>query len=485
MNKINELRRQLILRLIVFENELYGQLEMVEALLLGRLTTAQASAWLGSLDVGTLSAVAKISIQFSKYCQTWLNIGGVGVQSTTTKLPSDPLELIFDIGGLSGIKIPNLRTPSTRQGILDIGGVGVVGNARRDNVKALAISVKETSLYFQGRALVQPYGIPMYGELKVCPKTWQGILSCNNIPEHLFGVFEEGNNLIFTTPISLRENPHGLISSLIVGNCIASGGPRLKQGYGIGKELGFSCEMDGVGFAILRAEHPFGELAQYNLFSKTLISVASDVKHLYGAPIVIEGGAWGYIDVTITKAVVGKIGFDYFIQGKCFTRFGDEIKGIMASSQGGVKMITQAGVKNAKRALSILNIPSKSVIIAPELIPSLSVKTKSMIGGLEYKNIIRTRYGEALMVPGPLIPFTDGMGVESIVSYQKRDSIYGSMPVKAKTAIEPTIDSVIVLTYQIIHDDEDGEIYEIQTKYHKDNEGVALMGWRYFNELIE
>jgi hypothetical protein len=93
MNKFIELRRQLILRLIVFEYDLFGQLEMVEAMLLGKLSTAQTSAWLESLDFGSLAAVAKVSVQFSKYSKMWMGLyEGVDVRAASTKLTSEPLD---------------------------------------------------------------------------------------------------------------------------------------------------------------------------------------------------------------------------------------------------------------------------------------------------------------------------------------------------------------------------------------------------------
>jgi hypothetical protein len=68
MNKFTELRRQLILRLIVFEHDLFGYLDILEALFVSKLTTAQTAGLLSTLDTDTLKAVAKASLYFSYYC---------------------------------------------------------------------------------------------------------------------------------------------------------------------------------------------------------------------------------------------------------------------------------------------------------------------------------------------------------------------------------------------------------------------------------
>lgn len=459
---------------------------MIEAMLFGELTTAQASSWLESLDVGTLTAVAKASIQFSKYCQIWIGLyDGIGVRAMPEKLRSKPLDQILDIGGLSWVSPPGVANSSVKTGMFDIGDIKVSSKARSDRVKTLAISVKEAGLFFQGRALVQPFGESLYGELKVYPKTWQGIISRADFLQPLYGLFQDGNNPVFKTQTTLSREPKHPFGFVGIGAVFFLGKPATDITIPLEAGLSFSSHAYGVGTTTLEVKHLRSLMKNYNLFTKTLISKAADVKHPKGGPIVIQDGSRGYIDVTITKTVAGNIGFDLFVRGGSVTFFGERIKSLFVSSLEGIEANAHAEIKEAKSVSCMLKICSESITSMPEKIPSVSAKSFSRMGGLLYRNILRVRDGESVLAPGLIIPFTDGMGVGAIVSYQKRKGTYGSMPVKTKTAIEPVVDSVVVLTYEIVYDDEEGEIYEIQTKYHKDNEGVALMGWRYFNELIE
>jgi hypothetical protein len=123
------------------------------------------------------------------------------------------------------------------------------------------------------------------------------------------------------------------------------------------------------------------------------------------------------------------------------------LRPLLASSLDDLWIKANAEVKNSKNILSILKISSEDTISVPDLVPSIPIPAFSRLGGLKYENILRTRYGAALLVPGPIVPLTDGVGINATTSYQKRDSIYGLAPIKAKTAMDPVIDSVIVLTY--------------------------------------
>lgn len=486
MNKFTELRRQLILRLIVFEYDLFGQLEMVEAMLLGKLTTAQTSAWLESLEFGSLTAVAKVSVQFSKYSQMWMGLyEGVDVRATSTKLDSKPLDQVIDIGGLSWIKPPGCANSSAESSVFSIGGAGVYGNAKYDRVKALTISIKETGLRLQGSALVQPYGDSLYGELKVYPKTWQGIISYEDSPEHLYGIFESGKELAFCTQSTIKENPTHCFGSVGTGDLLFSSLLRIDEVARLKGELVFSSLGFGVGTTVLQVKHLAAFTENYNMFSKILITKIENTKHPRGEAVIIQDASRGYIDVTITRIIAGKIGFDFSTRGKSTVVLEQNLRPLLVSFLDDLKIKATAEVKNSKNILSVLEISSEGTVSVPGLIPSIPIPAFSKLGGLKYKSIPRTRYGAALLVPGPIVPLMDGVGINATTSYQKRDSIYGLALVKARTAMDPVIDSVTVLTYQIINDDEEGEIYEIQTDYHKEGDGAVLMGWRYFNELIE
>jgi hypothetical protein len=142
-------------------------------------------------------------------------------------------------------------------------------------------------LRLQGSALVQPYGDSLYGELKIYPKTWQGIISYEDSPEHLYGIFEGGKELAFCTQSTIKENPFHCFGSVDTGALLFSGLLGIDEVARLKGELVFSSLGFGVGSTVLRVKHLAALTENYNIFSKILISKAENIEHPRGKPVVI------------------------------------------------------------------------------------------------------------------------------------------------------------------------------------------------------
>jgi hypothetical protein len=57
MNRINDLRRNLILRLLVFEYDLYGFIELLDTIILGEAHTIKSIAAFAQPSVGELKLI--------------------------------------------------------------------------------------------------------------------------------------------------------------------------------------------------------------------------------------------------------------------------------------------------------------------------------------------------------------------------------------------------------------------------------------------
>jgi hypothetical protein len=76
MDKLNSLRRNLLLRLIVFECEVVGYLELLETLLIGKATVADYKKLFGQLDLSQdkLTALHNAAIDVTKQLKGNLEI---------------------------------------------------------------------------------------------------------------------------------------------------------------------------------------------------------------------------------------------------------------------------------------------------------------------------------------------------------------------------------------------------------------------------
>ena len=92
MDKLSKLRRSLILRLIVFELDLYGKLDIIEPFILGTATalTEYLKKIEGSLTLQDFSAVAKAKLGFPRYANGIIKEISLSIDGTSVAIPVSP-----------------------------------------------------------------------------------------------------------------------------------------------------------------------------------------------------------------------------------------------------------------------------------------------------------------------------------------------------------------------------------------------------------
>ena len=509
MNKFTELRRQLILRLIVFEYDLFGYLDIIETFLLGNLTQTQALGILGAMSADALKAVAKASTYFSYYSFGQMNMGGIGVRGRHSLSDSEPLKQQLCIGPLVAVSNTQTREPLSREPIVDIGGIGTAVTTRYCTTKSIAFTFKEQGLYLSGYGMVQPFGTSMWGTIPIYPKKWQVAPHCAQATSSVEYLLNFSSDAGYISNLRLVENPFALHGFVDLDKFCLNGFVYTTAPYGLLGKLNVSGQL--LHGLLSSRDSLLGISSQTKfgfLFKKQAMTITTEVHHLGGekafsislpkicgnvlpttkkrwSSVKIVEELYGYIDITIVKNVSGRIGSFTIFDGALKKVDKEDLKGVHGIELNG------ASLTGVWKILDVV-FGHGQLFWAPQLFqPKLSIAqpmstyTELTAGALLLSGFAQRRAGEQVMGIVRNFVFKDGIGVVSLPSYQAMVDMFGLFAFDTNIDFACKGEGHVTLTYDISFDEEAGEIYNIQSNYHTKQDDITYIGWRYIQTLIE
>ena len=461
MDKISRLRRELIFRLIVFEYDLYGHLDLVEPFILGTADAVAARLAKGTLVPEDLSAIAKASLHFSKYARGELGIDGMLVNALYRKLPSAAYKREFNIGGMAVDLFPQYGKVVAIDGAiypsLSICGYaeeGPSGNSR------------------EGRILVYSNQWDAKSTIAYPSLNLQGIMKKKSMQaEQAKATIGNSLPLYHLGAVTFSESTFGyaFVSHI------------LKHLYGKTKE---DILLRGNAIYCTKIRTGTGQTLEDLLLLGNLATVDSISAESSCLDSILMKG---YINLQITKNIYGTLFSFASLSGRL--RVYTEGQGLQSHKgmfiEGSEKILGFAPVLGCCPLQGVLN---NSIVMgqAYSRLGKVAAYKRQFYTGQEYFNTLPRIRTEENLMPLKKEFLHSSMIADSRPSYQWREGIYGRLTFSCGQSIDALSELHTTMDYEIIPDEEfGGDTYEITTKYHKENEGLVEIGWRYFGYLIE
>lgn len=457
MNELYQLRRNLLIRLVASQCYLEGCLQLVDDLLFGNATTVQAVIAGGRVSTDTLQAIANAKIRYANFCKGLLNIGGIGVNTE------------YQLG-----------TSSPLLSYLNFGAIGIEHAYRIGKTRPLGGSIAFSSTICGLPNLDTPKRFTL-GELIIEPEIWQASSTIDTNLQHVIG-FLKKNVEAHAEAESVVNTSHAY--GEIKTQLIAINQPTLfetvKQQRGI------------LTIPILTSGKPNVRQQLYQIASDLNILSCSSLpaQATTGKPLGRHGeesvavGLSGFIDLRITKVLygvlptgavraIGNIRTLQDIQSYPRTFFERAMTPIGVANV----LQTNAQYGDLKTEISIQGLGQAARALNYESI--FSVDNDGHIA------ICSIRSG------GELMPLQRVFSQESFVavtepSYQQRSGINGQLIIPDDFSGQTDAELHSTMSYYVEPDEENGgDTYHIETKYHKNIDGIVSIGWQYFGYLIE
>lgn len=463
MNKLYRLRRELVLRLIVFEYDLYGQLELLNDIMFGTPTAVEARLATGQLDPGTIQVVSKAILQYSVFISGTLNIEDFQIAHNAIYGASEALASINGIGGILANLIANYATPIAASGQLPIYtnmfGSGMIDSPRRYRS----------------------------GEIVISAEDWAALLTLDSDPIHSYALLKKKGPILdgmAGVVATVQENEHLygkiIIQDLLLKALAATGAPSsVKSSAYISTLLS--------GNTIQTNKLKFGG-GQVNQLDALLAPAAIDTGQSRATSSRLMTGNLvmrGQVNSQITKITSGLLTFGMEVeQGRA--------RAVVDGFTALKRQFLEGGLQGYAKCKNNTTLP-----IHGTANPYLTMLGKGILGRAEmpvrefvlydfdaFSTLQTRKENELLPLVRDLVITT--FHADSSASYQWRAGIRGQLIIPDDFASDSKSENHTTMIYQIIPDEENGGVtYNITTNYNKDVDGIVSIGWRYFGYLIE
>lgn len=483
MDKLSALRRNLLLRLIVFECEVAGYLELFETLLIGKATVADYKKLFGQLDLNQdkLKALHNAAIDITKQLKGNLELQRIDFLPNLNSGASLRSSFEYKIEEFESV-VQHLNASAYRsKGEIDapflMRGILTKDPPRR---------------YCMGRSLFQ---IELLGFSKVDPTLSTCAIFLDS-SSHF-------NGFSRIDPIKPAANLFQINSSYFALSRLGFG-KRSKGSLGIiDKEISFIriAETYRKIFDFYIYDDWQAELAQNrNLLGQfgdmnyNAVNVAINTDNVQypaqgrnGNIFLADTLLKGYIEIGGERATFGTFGIPG-VFGATKATYKNEANGLMPL----VKIYPQG----TAIYLGVPRIHFGVRAIAQEILPIDWFGFARLGIGLINKKFFKIRQeeiyakltlrdNEQLLSSQRFYQFNI-FSVISKPSYQDMMSAFGALFLKETLGIIHSCDLHKTMEYQFILDTENGgDTLEINTKYHQEVEGITYLGWRYFGYIIE
>ena len=487
MNLINTLRRKLILRLIVYEYGIFGYLELLETLIFGEASTAEAYLLTKTFTVSDFKVVSQALACYAIYTAGTSDLFGPGVRTKTA-----------------------LNQSTVRY-----------GNINTSHLKTIVSALYPMAVPKYGR---QPLNVRVYAgaEVRVGRDLFPyGILFIKDFNKAKLTTIEQIKAILGS-----ETNKCNLITILNIDQSQSIYNQFFKvylQTYGQATQIKNNFNIIGKNDDIIKMTNK--DLALLT-FTKRLCGLESNYLNILNAKLTLNTllkkingreqqeillKALAPITAKLSQAH-GKMYDEVFISGCVKSQISKEVF---------AQLMVVCGLK--KGVLSILNKDSLIDLPKKLYIPECNLNGHLILGDLivllglfqddctiygksshEEINVVHfsKKFDTFDFINKAVVILLDGESLQregwknvlsygniktsSIPSYQKNHGIYGVLQILDEFSMYGNSENHTTMFIEITPDLENGgEDCNIITKYHYEQDGISYIGWSYFKELIE